>query len=227
MLLQIPDVLNKSALDHIRTILDAAPWSDGRATAGGQSAQVKRNLQLAESSEPAKEAGKLVLEALAANGRFFASVLPKRISPPLFNRYTGDANTYGDHVDNAVRISRDGTRNLRADVSATLFLSDPAEYDGGELVIDGSFGVQRVKLPPGHLIVYPASSVHRVEPVTRGARSAAVFWTESMVRDNEQRRLLFELDSALVKLRSDKVDPATSVRLTGCYHNLLRMWADT
>ena len=227
MLLQIPDVLNKSALDHIRTILDAAPWSDGRATAGGQSAQVKRNLQLAESSEPAKEAGKLVLEALAANGRFFASVLPKRISPPLFNRYTGDANTYGDHVDNAVRISRDGTRNLRADVSATLFLSDPAEYDGGELVIDGSFGVQRVKLPLGHLIVYPASSVHRVEPVTRGARSAAVFWTESMVRDNEQRRLLFELDSALVKLRSDKVDPATSVRLTGCYHNLLRMWADT
>ena len=227
MLLQIPDVLNKSALDHIRTILDAASWSDGRATAGGQSAQVKRNLQLAESSEPAKEAGKLVLEALAANGRFFASVLPKRISPPLFNRYTGDANTYGDHVDNAVRISRDGTRNLRADVSATLFLSDPAEYDGGELVIDGSFGVQRVKLPPGHLIVYPASSVHRVEPVTRGARSAAVFWTESMVRDNEQRRLLFELDSALVKLRSDKVDPATSVRLTGCYHNLLRMWADT
>lgn len=227
MLLQIPDVLSPSALDRIRAILDAAPWTDGRSTAGPQSAQVKRNLQLADSSDAAKEAGKLVLEALAANGRFFASVLPKRISPPLFNRYTGDANTYGDHVDNALRLARDGGRSLRADVSATLFLSDPADYDGGELVIDSSFGVQRIKLPPGHLIVYPASSVHRVEPVTRGARSAAVFWTESMVRDNEQRRLLFELDSALVKLRADKIDPATSVRLTGCYHNLLRMWADT
>lgn len=227
MLLKIPQILDADGVARARTLMAAAPWSDGRATAGRQAAQVKNNEQLAPGSEPHRELQALVLQALDRHALFFSATLPKRVLPPLFNRYTGATNAYGAHVDQAVRYLPGGVQRVRTDISCTLFLSDPADYDGGELVIDTTFGEQRVKAGAGDLVVYPGTSVHRVEPVTRGARLASFFWIESMVRSDEQRRLLYEMDLSLMSLRAERGETPELVQLTGTYHNLLRMWADT
>ncbi len=209
-----------------RALLDAAQWSDGRITAGSQSAQVKRNLQLPDSAPASVAARAIVLANLDRHPLFFAAALPKRIFPPLFNRYAGDANAFGNHIDNAVRTVHATGQRVRTDLSATLFLADPAEYDGGELVIEDTFGPRSVKLPAGDLVLYPATSVHRVEPVTRGARVASFFWIESMVRDDGERRLLHDLDMAILGLREAYGEIPAAVALTGTYHNLLRRWAE-
>lgn len=228
MLLHIPDLLTPEELHAARAILDRAEWVDGRVTAGAQAALAKHNEQLPTRGEAARRLQLIVLGALDRSALFFSATLPKRILPPMFNRYGGVANTYGDHVDQAVRALPDGAQRLRSDVSCTLFLADPQAYDGGELVVEHSFGTERIKRPAGHLVLYPASSVHRVEPVTRGHRLASFFWVESMVRSDERRRLLFDMDQHLMRLRTEvgEADPAI-VGLTGTYHNLLRMWCDT
>ena len=226
MLLQIPHVLDAWTLAECRQLLAGADWVDGRTTAGSQSGQVKNNLQLPENAPAAASARERVLKALSASALFFTAALPKRIYPPLFNRYEGTTNAFGSHIDNAIRTHPATARHVRSDLSATLFLSDPDSYDGGELVIEDSFGSQRVKLAAGDLVLYPASSVHRVEPVTRGARLACFMWIESMVRETDRRRLLHELDMAILALRGDTGDSPAVVQLTGCYHNLLRMWAE-
>lgn len=227
MLLKIPEILDAAGLARARGLLAAAPWIDGRTTAGSQAAQVKRNEQLQPGSEAHRELQALVLQALDRHPLFFSATLPKRVLPPLFNRYAGTANTYGSHVDQAVRYLPGGVQRVRTDISCTLFFSEPADYDGGELVIDTTFGEQRVKLAAGDMVVYPGTSVHRVEPVTRGERLASFFWIESMVRADEQRRLLYDMDMSLMKLRGDLGETPELVQLTGTYHNLLRMWADT
>jgi PKHD-type hydroxylase len=230
MLLKIPQILDAAGVARARSLLAAAPWADGRTTAGRQAAQVKNNEQLQPGSEQHRELQALVLQALEQHPAFFSATLPKRVLPPAFNRYAGAANAYGAHVDQAVRYlpgHAGGQQRVRTDISCTLFLSDPADYDGGELVIDTTFGEQRVKLAAGDLVVYPGTSVHRVEPVTRGERLASFFWIESMVRADEQRRLLYELDMSLMKLRGELGETPELVQLTGTYHNLLRMWADT
>ncbi len=227
MLLKIPQILDADGVARARALLAAAPWSDGRSTAGRQAAQVKNNEQLSPGSEPHRELQALLLQALDRHPVFFSATLPKRVLPPQFNRYAGATNTYGNHVDQAVRYLPGGLQRVRTDISCTLFLSDPADYDGGELVIDTTFGEQRVKLAAGDLVVYPGTSVHRVEPVTRGARLASFFWIESMVRGDEQRRLLYEMDMSLMALRTELGETPELVQLTGTYHNLLRMWADT
>jgi PKHD-type hydroxylase len=226
MLLHIPDVLDDQRLAECRRLLGDAKWVDGRVTAGSQSSQVKHNQQLPEDSPAAAQARALILQALSASALFFTAALPRRIYPPLFNRYGGDANYFGSHIDNAIRTHPASARHVRCDLSATLFLSDPADYDGGELVIEGQFGAQRIKLPAGHLVLYKASSVHHVEPVTRGERAASFMWIESMVREPDRRQVLYDLDMAILALRGDGEDGPALVRLTGCYHNLLRMWAD-
>jgi PKHD-type hydroxylase len=229
MLLHVRQVLTPEELREARAILAAAPWGDGRATAGVQSAQVKNNQQLPQDGEATRALQRIVLAGLNRHTLFFSAALPKRVFPPLFNRYGGTANAFGNHVDNAMRFvpGTQGER-VRTDVSCTLFLAEPHEYDGGELVIEDTFGPQRVKLPAGDMVLYPGTSVHRVEPVTRGHRLASFFWIESMVRSDEQRRVLFEMDTHLMQLRSrvGETDPAV-VGLTGTYHNLLRMWADS
>jgi PKHD-type hydroxylase len=226
VLIQIPEVLSSEALAQCRAILAGADWADGRLTAGTQSAKVKQNLQLPELSEASLAVRKIVLEALNQNALFFSAALPKRIFPPLFNRYEGHYNAFGNHIDNAVRICADSGVRIRTDLSATLFFSDPDSYDGGELVIEDTYGEHAVKLAAGDMVLYPGSSLHRVEPVTRGARLASFFWIESMVRETERRRLLFEMDMAILQLRETQGDCAPAIGLTGCYHNLLRMWAD-
>jgi PKHD-type hydroxylase len=227
MLIAIPDVLDAAGVARVRAAIDTAEWIDGNATSGAQSALAKRNEQLPEDSAAAREAGGMVLDALAASPLFVAAALPLKVFPPLFNRYAGGQD-FGTHVDNAIRIRRGSDFRIRADLSATLFLADPDSYDGGELVVEDLFGEQRVKLPAGHLVVYPASSLHKVEPVTRGARVASFFWIQSMVRDDGERRILFDLDRATQAVAADKGqgDPA-AVQLTGVYHNLLRRWAET
>jgi PKHD-type hydroxylase len=227
MLLQIPDVLTAAQVAHARTQLDAADWADGRITAGHQSAKAKDNAQLPESSPVAHELGAMVLDALSRNSTFFSAALPKRIYPPLFNRYSG-GQSFGYHVDNAVRYdrSRGGAEAVRTDLSATLFLSAPEEYDGGELIIEDTFGTQNVKLPAGHLVLYPGSSLHRVAPVTRGTRLASFFWMQSMLRDDGHRRLMFQMDVAIRRLTQDVPEHPALVQLTGVYHNLLREWAE-
>lgn len=225
MLLHIPDVLDATALARSDALLKQADWTDGRITAGSQAATVKNNLQLPEISPVAQQLRTLVLEALSRNPAFFSAALPKRIYPPLFNRYGGTANAFGNHVDNAVRTHPATAQHVRTDMSFTLFLNDPAEYDGGELVIEDGMGGRAIKLPAGHLILYPAYSVHRVEPVTRGARLACFSWLESMVREPQQRELLHELDMSIAALRSEHGETDAAVRLTSCYHNLMRMWA--
>jgi len=228
MLTQISEVLTQTQVEQFRTRLRAASWVDGRVTAGHQSAQAKRNLQLAETDALALELGAQVRAALKASTLFFAAALPNVVFPPLFNRYAvGDG--FGAHVDNAVRYDRTGqlVQAVRTDLSATLFLSSPDEYDGGELVIEDTFGVQRVKLAAGDLLLYPASSVHRVEPIERGERLASFFWIQSLVRDAGERELLFNLDLAIRKLGSGDADQPALVELTGVYHNLLRRWAQT
>jgi len=227
MLLRVPEVLSPAALARCRAIMEQADWADGRITAGTQSEQVKNNRQLPEDSEAARAARAIVLDALGRSALFITGALPKKTYPPLFNRYDGASNAFGNHIDNSVRTSPVTGAWVRTDLSATLFLSEPEEYDGGELVIEDTFGSQLVKLAAGDLILYPASSVHRVEPVTRGCRLASFFWIESMVRDDAQRRLLFDLDMSILTLRGTEGDTPPVVKLTGCYHNLLRMWADT
>jgi PKHD-type hydroxylase len=226
MLIAIPDLLGPEQLAEVRAIVDAGDWIDGNATSGAQSALAKRNRQLAEGSQAAHRAGAIMLDALAAAPLFVAAALPLKVFPPLFNRYEG-GEAFGAHVDTAIRIRRGSDFRIRSDLSATLFLDDPDGYDGGELVIEDQFGEQRIKLPAGHMVLYPASSVHRVEPVTRGRRTAAFFWIQSMIRDDGARRLLFELDDAVqsVAAANGQGDPAV-IKLTGVYHNLLRRWAD-
>jgi PKHD-type hydroxylase len=225
MLLHIPQLLTVDFLKQCRAIIAHAEWGDGRMTAGLQSAQAKRNLQLAEDSSAGKEARKLILAALGNNGLFISGALPKRVFPPLFNRYESGMD-FGNHVDNAIRTHVASGQHIRTDLAATLFLTEPDEYDGGELVVEDTFGSKSIKLAAGDMILYPASSVHRVMPVTRGARVAAFFWIESMVRAAEQRRLLFDMDAAIFNLRSSVGETDATVKLTGCYHNLLRMWSD-
>jgi PKHD-type hydroxylase len=227
MLLKIPAALNADELREVRALLERAPWVDGKVTAGDQSAQPKNNRQVPETAPEAEQARLLVSTALARNPMFVTGALPKKVYPPLFNRYGGQANTFGDHIDNAVRTHAATARHVRTDISCTLFLSDPASYDGGELVVQDTYGEQRVKFDAGDLVMYPGTSVHRVEPVTRGERIACFFWIESMVRRDDQRRLLYDLDMAILALRSEHGDNAQTVQLTGCYHNLLRMWAET
>lgn len=226
MLLHIANALDARALQQAQELLAQAEWADGRMTAGSQSSQMKNNRQLPESSPAAAALRALVLDALGRNALFFAAALPKVIYPPLFNYYGGSSNSFGNHVDNAVRTHAASGRHVRTDLSFTLFLSEPDSYGGGELVIEDTFGEKRVKLPAGDMVLYPSSSVHRVEPVTSGARIACFSWLQSMVREDERRRLLFELDMSLLELREQQGDSAPVVRLTSCYHNLLRQWAD-
>ena len=236
MLLRIPQVLTPDELAQIRQLILSADWADGRITAGSQSGSVKNNLQLPEDLPPAQQARHLVSVALARNPMFVTGALPKSVYPPLFNRYGGgaDTNHFGNHIDNAVRTHAATARHVRTDISCTLFLADPASYDGGELVVQDTYGEQRIKLEAGDLVMYPGTSVHRVEPVTRGERLACFFWIESMVRADAQRRLLYDMDMAITSLRQKSMAQATPVSaessevvtLTGCYHNLLRMWAD-
>ena len=227
MLLQIREVLSPDELVQAREILKRAPWEDGRLTAGEQSAKAKNNEQLREDCDATRGLQQLLLRGLERHQVFFSAALPKQISPPLLNRYGGRANSFGNHVDSAVRFLRDGSGRVRTDISCTVFLSDPADYDGGELVIEDTFGEQRVKLAAGDMVLYPGTSVHRVLPVTRGRRVASYFWIQSMVRSDEQRRLLFDMDNHLRHLRSayGESDPGV-IGLTSTYHNLLRMWLD-
>lgn len=225
MLLHIPGVLDSKELARCRLLLEKAQWADGKVTAGTQAAKVKNNRQLPEDGSEARELRAIVLEALSKSALFFTAALPKRIYPPLFNRYGGEANSFGNHVDNAIRTHPASAQHVRTDLSFTLFLAEPDEYDGGELVIEDGFAGRPVKLPAGDLILYPSYSVHRVEPVTRGARLACFSWLESMVREPQQRELLYELDMAILAQREQHGDDEVSVRLTSCYHNLMRMWA--
>jgi PKHD-type hydroxylase len=225
MLLQIPQVLSAEQAAQLRARIEAAQWVDGNVTAGHQSAQVKRNEQLPEEAPIAREAGEVVMAALARNQLFFSAALPRQVYPPLFNRYAGDME-FGNHVDGAVRVHQPTNRRLRADISATLFLTPPDDYDGGELLVEDTYGTHSVKLAAGDMVIYPATSLHRVTSVTRGARISSFFWIESMVRDDAQRALLFGMDMALVRLNLQTPGNPSLVALTGCYHNLLRMWAD-
>ena len=227
MLLQIPRVLDAAQVAAFRGKLDGAGWADGRLTAGYQSAQAKHNHQLPENDAVARELGGLVLDALGRSPLFFSAALPRRIYPPLFNRYAG-GQSFGFHVDNAIRYDRSGPRSepVRTDLSATLFLSEPADYDGGELVVQDTYGTQRVKLAAGDMVLYPGNSLHEVTPVTRGERVACFFWMQSLVRDPGQRRELFELDRAIQSLTVAAPGHAALVQLTGTYHNLLRRWAE-
>lgn len=225
MILHIPGVLNPQQLTTCRELLRQADWVDGNATSGQQAAQAKRNRQLADGSPLSRQLGDMVLDALARNPLYISAVLPLRMVPPLFNRYEGGEH-FRNHVDNAIRRLRDSGQTLRTDVSSTLFLSDPADYDGGELVIQDTYGTHEVKLPAGDLVVYPATSLHRVEPVTRGLRLSSFFWAQSTVRDDWQRTLLFDLDTTIQKLRHKLGDNEETVALTSHYHNLLRQWAE-
>jgi len=226
MLIAIPDVLDPAGVARVRALIDAGDWVDGNVTSGPQAALAKRNEQLVEDQPAAREAGGLILDALGRSPLFVAAALPLKVFPPLFNRYAGGQD-FGLHVDNAIRMKRGSDFRIRSDLSATVFLEDPHAYDGGELVIEDQFGPQVVKLPAGHMVLYPASSLHRVTPVTRGVRVASFFWLQSMVRDDGARRILFELDRGvqMVAAGQGQGEPAT-VTLTGVYHNLLRRWAD-
>jgi PKHD-type hydroxylase len=225
MMLRIPELLGAEAVGRCREALLAAEWEDGRATAGHQSAQVKRNQQIAERSPTARALGDVVLGALEQSPLFISAALPQRVFPPLFNRY--DENmAFGAHVDNAIRAITGTATRLRTDISATLFLSSPDSYDGGELVIEDSYGSHAVKLPAGDLVIYPASSLHHVTPVTRGARLASFFWVQSLVRDPARRKLLFDLDMSIVALARQLPGAPAVLSLTGVYHNLLRDWAE-
>lgn len=234
MLLTIHDVLNPAELSQIQDYLKKTQWADGKHTAGYQSAQVKNNYQLSEDAPYLSQLRNIIMNALMQNATFVSAALPKQIFPPLFNRYTGAANHFGWHVDGAMRPLVNGTGYLRTDISATLFLADPDTYDGGELVIRDTFGEHAVKLPAGSLVLYPSSSVHEVRATTRGERLACFLWLESMVRCPHQRRMLYDLDMALLELRSlvladgSNIDQhGALVALTGTYHNLLRMWGES
>lgn len=225
MLLPIPDVLTAGQVLRARQLFDQAEWVDGRVTAGHQSARAKDNMQLPEGSPTAREVGGMILAALEQNALFISAALPAKVFPPLFNRYQG-GHAFGTHVDNAIRQVTGTPHRIRTDLSATLFFTGPDEYDGGELVVEDTYGTHNVKLPAGHLILYPATSLHHVRTVTQGARIASFFWIQSMVRDDGERTLLFDLDLAIQRLSSDSPGAPAAVQLTGVYHNLLRRWAD-
>lgn len=228
MLLHLKQLLTPDEVRTAQALLgDDAPWVDGRSSAGAQAVMQKNNLQLAQDSAASRQLQALVLAALQRDPLFFSATLPRKIFNPLFNRYSGAANFYGAHVDGAVLHSSASGEWVRSDISCTVFLTDPGSYDGGELTIHDSYGEQRVKLPAGDAVIYPGTSVHRVAPVTRGARIASFFWIESMVRHDEQRRLLFDLDMNLLKLRQQHGESPETTALTGVYHNLLRQWANT
>lgn len=228
MLLHLKQLLTPDEVRTAQALLgDDAPWMDGRSSAGAQAVTQKNNQQLAQDSAASRQLQALVLAALQRDPLFFSATLPRKIFNPLFNRYSGTANCYGAHVDGAVLHSSASGEWVRSDISCTVFLADPGSYDGGELTIHDSYGEQRVKLPAGDAVIYPGTSVHRVAPVTRGARIASFFWIESMVRHDEQRRLLFDLDMNLLKLRQQHGESPETTALTGVYHNLLRQWANT
>jgi len=225
MLLHIPDILGREQVAQLRAALDAADWTDGRETVGTQGAQVKRNRQLPDASPLRRQLGEVVLAALAKSPLYHAATLPLRTLPPRFNRYEGGGE-YGMHVDGSVMTLPNGEQ-LRSDISCTLFLSEPDDYDGGELIVSDTYGEHEVKLPAGDAIIYPSSSLHRVQPVTRGARVAAFFWVQSLVRDDGRRRLLYELDASIQRLVATGADRDAVLQLTGTYHNLLRQWAES
>lgn len=225
MIINIADVFSADEAAQLRQRLDQADWVDGRVTAGLQSAQVKHNRQLSEQHPLAVELGKHILQRLSGNNLFMSAALPRKIFPPLFNRYEG-GEAFGYHVDNAVRPIPGTSERVRTDLSATLFFSDPDSYDGGELVIDDTYGPRAVKLPAGHMVLYPGTSLHKVTPVTRGARVSAFFWIQSLVREDGQRSLLLDMDVAIQRLNQDVPEHPSIVQLTGTYHNLLRRWAD-
>jgi len=225
MLLHVPDVLTPAQVAQARAALDATQWVDGRVTAGAQSARAKDNMQIPEDHPVAREWGDHILGALQQNALFMSAALPLKVFPPLFNRYSG-GQSFGTHVDNAIRQVTGTPHRVRTDLSATLFLANPDEYDGGELCMEDTYGVHDVKLPAGHLILYPATSLHHVKPVTRGARVASFFWIQSMIRGDAERTLLFDLDTAIQQLSAGNPDHPVAVQLTGVYHNLLRRWAD-
>jgi PKHD-type hydroxylase len=225
MLLQVPEVLTADQVAQVRQVLDGADWADGRVTAGAQSARAKQNLQLPENAPAARQLGDLILAALQRSPLFMSAALPLKVYPPMFNRY-GGGHSFGNHVDNAIRQVPGSPHRVRTDLSATLFLADPGTYDGGELIVDDTYGAHSVKLPAGDLVLYPSTSLHRVTPVTRGERIASFFWVQSLVRDDGQRTLLFDMDSAIQQLASDAPDHPSTVQLTGVYHNLLRQWAE-
>ncbi len=228
MLVRIPNVLTPEQVQHCRDVMARTDWVDGRVTAGHQSAQVKNNLQLPQNNPAARELSDMVLAALNRNPLFMSAVLPKTILPPLFNRYDAEGEmNFGSHVDNAIRtIPGTGVR-MRTDVSSTLFLSSPEEYDGGELVIEDTYGSHAVKLPAGDMIVYPGTSLHHVTRITRGSRVASFFWTESMISDVSRRSMMFDLDMSIIRLTADHPEHPSVVTLTSLYHNLLRQWAQT
>jgi len=229
MLLTIPDVLSAEQVKQARQILDQADWVDGKVTAGHQSAKTKDNLQLPENHPAARQLGDTILGALGKNALFLAAALPNRVFPPLFNRYSS-GQSFGTHVDNAIRQVTGTPHRIRTDLSATLFFAGPEEYDGGELCVEDTYGVHSVKLPPGHMVLYPATSLHHVKPVTRGARICSFFWIQSMIREDSRRSLLFDLDLGIQRLNrelpNEPVASQTAVQLTGVYHNLLRQWAE-
>lgn len=225
MLLHIPNVLSGAETENFRQRLLAADWASGQITAGNQGARVKNNRQLPEDSVLARELGDTILARLERHPLFISAALPARVYPPMFNRYEG-GEQFGHHIDNALRLLPGSGMKIRTDVSATLFLSEPDSYDGGELVIQDTYGQQQVKLPAGDLVIYPATSLHRVIAVTRGMRLASFFWIQSMVRDTSQRSILFEIDTAIQRLNRTVADGEALVHLTGSYHNLLRMWGD-
>lgn len=229
MLLTIPNVLTAEQVGEARKILDATDWVDGKVTAGHQSAKAKDNAQIPEGHPAARQIGELILKALGQNPLFLSAALPLQVFPPLFNRYSG-GQKFGTHVDNAIRQIPGTPHRIRTDLSATLFFAAPEEYDGGVLCVEDTYGVKEVKLPAGHMILYPATSLHHVTPVTRGARVSSFFWIQSMIRDDGQRSLLFDLDLSIQRLNRELPDNATAaqtaVQLTGVYHNLLRQWAE-
>lgn len=226
MLLHIPQVFTKDEVKALRERLDAGPWADGNMTSGHQSATAKRNLQLPEDSIEAREVSALVVQALNANPMFVSAALPHTVFPPLFNRYEGGGE-FGTHVDNAIRQQRGGALRIRSDLSATLFLSEPDDYDGGELVIEEMYGPQTVKLPAGDLVLYPSKSLHRVTPVTRGARVSSFMWLQSLIRDDADRETLFRLDVAIQRVAAEKgPKDQAAIELTAVYHNLMRRWAE-
>lgn len=224
MLVHIPQIISKDQVAQFRQLLAEAEWVDGRATVGAQGAQVKKNRQLATDDPIAKKIGEIILQAIYANPLFMSAALPLRTVPPLFNSYEGGEH-YGLHVDGAIRLVPGSNLSLRTDVSSTLFLSEPDEYDGGELIVQDTYGSHEVKLPAGDLILYASTSLHKVEPVTRGARVCSFFWSQSMVRDDWQRTMLFELDATIQQLREQVGDNEQVLQLTGHYHNLARQWS--
>jgi PKHD-type hydroxylase len=225
MLLSIPDVLTGSQLAEARQILDKAEWVDGKVTAGYQSAKAKDNQQIPEGHPAAQQLGRMILSALGNNPLFVSAALPAQIFPPLFNRYTG-GQSFGTHVDNSIRQVPGTPHRIRTDISATLFFAGPDEYDGGELCVEDTYGLQKVKLPAGHMVLYPATSLHNVRPVTRGARICSFFWIQSMVRDDGRRSILFDLDLGIQRLNRESPNHPAAVQFTGVYHNLLRQWAE-